>query len=104
LQKVKYRLSYLPLFEEDLDDAWRYITYKLKNPAAAGRLINDTEAAILKRLEAPESFEAYPSHKEREYPYYRISIRNYTVWYVVLDDVMEIRRFLYSKRNTTELL
>jgi plasmid stabilization system protein ParE len=100
----KYTLVYLPLFDVDFAEAWNYITYKLKNPDAANRLVIDTEAAIKKRLAAPESFEKYLSTREREHPYYRIHIRNFTVWYVVIDNVMEIRRFLYYRQNTNELI
>jgi plasmid stabilization system protein ParE len=99
-----YTLSYLPIFDVDLAEAWRYIAIRLRNPEAADRLVMDTEKAILKRLEAPESFEQYHSEKERLYPYYRINIRNFTIWYVVVDNVMEVRRLLYSKRNLEELL
>lgn len=37
-------------------------------------------------------------------PYYRINVRNFSVFYVVIDDTMEVRRLLYSKRNIDELL
>lgn len=46
-----------------------------------------------------EAFEPYHSLKERQYPYYRIYVKNYTIFYVVIDDVMEVRRILYNKRN-----
>jgi plasmid stabilization system protein ParE len=94
----------LPIFDADLADTWEYIVYKLKNSAAAARLAEDVEKAILKRLDAPESFEKYHSKKEREHPYYRIRIRNFTVWYVVIGDVMEVRRLLYGKRDIEALL
>ena len=100
----EYTISYLPIFDADLAETWRYIAIDLHNPAAADRLILDTEKAILKRLENPVSFEKYHSKKEREYPYYRIHIRNFIVWYVVIDNVMEVRRFLYSKRDTEAFL
>lgn len=51
---------------------------------------------ILKRLENPLAFEPYRSAKMREYPYYRIYVRNY----VVIGNVMEVRRLIYSARNT----
>ena len=102
--KRKYTLSYLPLFEADLNAAWRHITLKLRNQDAADRLVSDTEAAILKRLTAPEAFEARHIGKEREHPYYRIQVHNFTVWYVVTGNVMEVRRFLYSRRDTGKLL
>jgi len=100
----KYRLSYLPLFDEDLEKVWHYIADKLQNPEAADNLVADVEAAILKRLDAHESFKPYRSAKERKHPYYRINVRNFSVFYVVIGNVMEVRRFLYQRRNLVELL
>lgn len=100
----KYRLRYLPLFEQDLVQTVSYITNVLKNPEAAEKLVNDLEGAILERLNNPLAFEAYPSAKNRKYPYYRIYIRNYVVYYVVIEDVMEVRRFLYGARDTDRYL
>ena len=99
-----YRLRYLTLFREDLIQATRYISHVLKNPLAAEKLVNETEIAILKRLNNPESFEVFHSTEKRKYPYYRIYVRNYVIYYVVIDDVMEVRRFLYAKREATRLL
>ena len=95
----KYKLRFLPLFEQDLNDTVDYISLKLKNPEAAQNLVNEVQAAIRKRQTCPESFEPYRSKKERKYPYYRIYVRNYTVYYVVIDDTMEVRRLLYQKRD-----
>jgi hypothetical protein len=95
----QFSLSYLPLFEQDLAYARDYIAFRLKNPTAALRLVEDTELAILKRLGNPLGYEPYHSVKDRKHPYYRINIRNFSVFYVVIGDVMEVRRFVYSKRN-----
>ena len=76
-----------------------YITNVLKNEDAAIRLVDDIESAILKRLENPLAFEPYHSMKKREYPYYRIYVRNY-VYYVVIGTVMEVRRLIYGARDT----
>lgn len=100
----KYKLRYLPLFEDDLYEAVSYIANVLHNPQAAEKLIEETEAAILERSKMPLSFEPYHSVKVRKNAYYRIYVGNYTVFYVVIDDVMEIRRFLYSRRDFDELL
>lgn len=105
----KYRLSYLPLFYEELDEKVMYITEKLKNPKAANDLLDKVEAAILERLPIAESFEPYQSIREREYTYYRIYVDNYTIYYVVIDDdpndlIMEVRRFLYNGQNQRRLV
>ena len=33
-----------------------------------------------------ESFGQYHSVRERKYPYYRIHVNNYVVYYVIIDD------------------
>ena len=91
-----YTLEYLPLFDEELAEAVRYITDELRNPDAAMKLVADAEATIQDRFFALESFEPVPSMKEREHPYYRIPVGNYVVLYVVIGTVMEIRRFVYD--------
>jgi plasmid stabilization system protein ParE len=95
----KFNLRYLSLFIQDLSAARDYIAIKLESPVAAQRLVNETEKAIQKRLLSPLSHKTYPSKKERKYPYYRIRVKNYIVFYVVIGTVMEVRRFLYSKRD-----
>ena len=105
----KYRLSYLPLFYEDLDEKVTYIVEKLKNPKAANDLLDKVEAAITERLPVAESFEPYRSFRERRYAYYRIYVDNYSIYYVVIDDdpndpIMEVRRFLYNGQNRDELV
>lgn len=104
-----YQLRYLHLFYEDVKDVVSYIKYELSNPQAASDLVDDIEAAILKRLPVCESFEPYHSKRERKYPYYRIYVKNYIIYYVVIDDVsdnkiMEVRRFLYNRQNMNDEL
>ena len=105
----KYRLSYLPLFYEDLDEKVTYIAEKLKNPKAANDLLDKVESAIMERLPVAESFEPYHSVRERRYSYYRIYVDNYIIYYVVIDDdpndlVMEVRRFLYNGQNRDNIV
>lgn len=95
----RFTLRYLSLFEQDLTAVRNYIALNLRNPTAALRLVEDTERAILKRLENPLGFVPYRSVRDRKQPYYRINVRNFVVFYVVIGDVMEVRRFVYSRRN-----
>lgn len=100
----KYTLRYLPIAQQDLQEIVTYIKDILKNPIAAENTISKIEIAILERLEFPESFAIWQSKKPRDYPYRRINVGNYSVWYVVIDDVMEIRRVLYSRRDSEDLI
>ena len=84
MNEKHYKLRFLPLFEEDLNEIVDYITHRLKNPIAADALVSDVQTAIRNRLSCAEAFEQYHSAKERQYLYYRITVRNYTIFYVVM--------------------
>jgi Plasmid stabilization system protein len=99
-----YKIRYLPAFEEDLEEALDYIALRLQNPEVATQLLKETEEAILERLSAPLAFEPYYSKKERKNPYYRIRIKNYIIYYVVIEEVMELRRFVHSRRDIGNLI
>lgn len=100
----EYKLRFLPLFEDDLNEIVDYIAFELQNPIAAEQLVDDVQQAVAERLPFAESFESFRSSRNRKYPYYRISVRNYTVFYVVIDDIMEVRRILYSRRDWMNLM
>ena len=93
---TKYKLRYLPLFYEDLEQKVVYIAKNLHNEKAANELLDAVERAILERQPVAEAFEPYHSMKERRYPYYRIYVKNFVVWYVVIDDEGEDKIMDYS--------
>jgi hypothetical protein len=102
--EVKYELSYLPMFYDDLEERVTYIADVLLDKKAANDLLDAVEAAILQRLPNAESFEPYHSLKERRYPYYRIYVKNYTIYYVVIPKtedikIMEVRRILHNLQD-----
>lgn len=100
-----YELQYLPLFYDDLLATVKYLSEVLHNPKAANKLFDDVENAILDRLPNAEAFEPFHSLKERRYPYYRIYVNNYIVYYVVIEHrIMEVRRLLYVGRNRDQIL
>ena len=99
MDEKHYKLSILPLFEEDLNEIVDYIAVRLQNLIAAENFVDAVENAIRERLSCAEAFEPYRSARERKYPYYRIQVRNYTIFYVVIGDTMEVRRIIYSRRD-----
>lgn len=100
----KYSIRYLPGFEEDLSEIADYISFKLHNPVSALNLLRRIETAILERLDCPEAFESFPSNRKRKNPYFRIYVDNFTVYYVVIDKVMEIRRVIYSRKDAAKII
>ena len=101
---TQYKLQYLPLFWDDLERAVFYVRDVLKNPAAAKRLLDSSEAAILEHAKAPTMAQVYRTTRTRPQPYYWFAVGNYMVFYVVFEDVMEVRRFIYGARDLTKML
>lgn len=104
----KFELSFLPMFYDDMAEIVDYISFILKNPDAADRLVEDVFSAIDERLPIADKFEPYPSRYEFRYRYYKIQVRNFMIFYVVINDrkpkVMEVRRILYNKRNIKDII
>ena len=102
---MEYELRYSPLYYDDLMETVDYIADELENPQAAVELIDDADKAVLARLPFAESFEPVDLALPREYPYYAIYVKNYVVYYVVIDHrIMEVRRLLYGAREKEDHL
>lgn len=100
----KYTITYLPLFYKDMDKITKYIAKRLKNRIAADNLINEVIQKIEKRAYNPNGYEKYSSSTIRKNTYYRLYIKNYIVFYIVKNNIMEVRRILYNKRNFNNLI
>ena len=100
----KYELRYLPLFHEELKERALYIAVDLGNLKAADDLVDAVDKAILDRLKTnPEGFEPIPSKREPGVMYYRIYVKNYIVYYAVIEEdgrkIMEPRRFVHNRED-----
>ena len=109
MNNENYQLRYLPLFFDDVNNITSYIRNNLSNPQAAKDLIDTIEKSILERQPICESFEPYHSKRNRKYPYYRIYVKNYIVFYVVIDDegsnkIMEVRRLLFNRQDKDNII
>ena len=99
----KYEIRYLPTFISQFNNILYYITYELKNKIAADNFYNELVKQIERRSNAPEAYEVFKTIKNNKIKYYKINVRKYTIFYVVKDNVMEIRRIYYSKMNFDSL-
>lgn len=100
---VQYKLKYNDLFYEDLIEILVYIKYNLSNEIAASKLYEEIIIQINKRLENPLDYEKYVSQINKK-TFYKIYVNNYTIFYTVDDDVMEVKRILSKKRNLRYLV
>ena len=100
----KCEIKYSPLFYNDLEKITDYIKNKLNNVIAANNLLNEIEKEIEKRRYNPSSYEKFLTNKKRKYIYYRIYVKRYIIFYIVEDNVMEVKRIIYRKRNMERLI
>ena len=100
----KYEIKYVPTFISQFNSILYYITYELKNKIAADNFYNEVVKQIEIRSNDPESYEVFRTLKDEKIKYYKINVKNYTIFYVVKENVMEIRRIYYSQRNFENLI
>ena len=94
MEKSSYVIKYTSTFINQFNSILKY-------------LVNNNfflEREIEKRSSNPESYEKYIGVRKRKNIYYRIYVKNYTIFYVVKDNTMEVRRILYSKRNLDKFI
>lgn len=95
----RFDLVYTATFFADLYGACSHIRDGLQNPSAASKLVEECEIAIHQRLLNPEAFPVYYGLKKRLHDYRRINVGHYSIFYVVVDKTMEVRRLVYQGRN-----
>ena len=100
----KYTIKYSATFVNQFNSILKYIMNNLKNRIAAENFYNEVIKEIEKRCENPKSYEKYMSTRKRKNTYYRIYVKNYTIFYTVNNNTMEVRRILYSRRNFDKLV
>jgi len=104
VRKNNYEIEYLPSFGEELNEIIYYITYILRNPNAADKLLDNIDKSIMERKLNPEVYEKYKSNKKRKYNWYRIYVGNYMIFYTIKDNKIEMSHILYNKRDMNKLI
>lgn len=100
----RFTIRYSPLFYNDLDKIIDYVAFELKNEVAVKKLVNTVETEIKQQQAHPLQPATYQSINKRKYPYRRIIVDNFLIFYVVIDDVMIVRRMLYGRRDMRKIL
>ena len=98
----KHRIEYLPIAVADLDDIFIFVADN--SPQSALELIDRIDASISGLEPFPEmGMLAKPPRLARK-GYRVLIVDDYLVFYVVIDDVVEIRRIVSGKRNYAHLV
>jgi plasmid stabilization system protein ParE len=98
----KYSVEYLPVAYDDLEDSFAYID--ADDPGAAVAFLNEIDEAILHLEEFPDMGTNPKLRRLANKGYKMLIVRDYLVFYVLIDNNVEIRRIINGKRNYTRLL
>ncbi|NPV45049.1 MAG: type II toxin-antitoxin system RelE/ParE family toxin [Firmicutes bacterium] len=101
---MKYKIRYLPLASKDLTNIVSYIADELKAPKAAMDLIDALDTSISRLAQFPYSWRVYQSEKSLDYEYRVLPVKNYLVFYVVKEQVVEIHRVIYAKMDLSKVI
>lgn len=100
----KYKLRYLTLAYLDLQDIVDYVCNEISAPDAANDLVDKFDEAISRLEMFPFSGPICNNINGLKDEYRFLVVENYMVFYVVFDDIVEIRRILYGKRKYEDLI
>jgi len=97
-------IKYLPSFQQELNTIIEYITFTLEAPQAALNMLDELEKSINNLKLYPLAHRLYRPIKPLQAEYRVLTVKNYLVFYIVLEKTIEIHRIIYKKRNLSQLL
>lgn len=93
------KIVFLPIAKNDLQEIISYISKDLHAPKAALNLVDSLHKSISRLSDFPALYTEYFPSKPLIDKYRFITVKNYIVFYVVNDDIVEIRRIIYAKKD-----
>ncbi len=99
-----HRIRYLPIAQKDLQDIILYFLDNLKSPKAAMDFIQTFDKSILRLKQYPCSCRLYQPQKPLEFEYRFLPVKNYLVFYIVTENIIEIHRIIYAKMNLKKII
>ena len=79
-----------------------YIAMTLEAPKAEA-LLNELDRAVRQIVEFPHSCELYRTDRPMKNKIRKLHVKGYALYYAMFKDKSEIRRFLHSRKNRSEL-
>ncbi|MBZ4647059.1 MAG: toxin ParE1/3/4 [Petroclostridium sp.] len=99
-----YELRYLPSARKDIYEIVFYIAEHLKTPKAAMDLVDALDKSIKRLQQFLYSCKVYQTSMVLEEEYRLLPVKNYAVFYVVKEQVVEIHRVVYAKMDITKVI
>ncbi len=94
-----HKIVYLPLAKADILEAVDYIADRLDAPQAAEDLLDELDVAVQRIAEFPYTHELYSTTRPMRGEIRKIPVKGFVLYHAVLEDTVEIRRFLHGQRD-----
>jgi addiction module RelE/StbE family toxin len=101
---MEYHLRYLPMAKKDITEIVTYIAEELEAPKAALNLLDELEEKINKLTSNPYAHRLYRPSMPIDTEYRLLPVKNYLIFYVVFDDIIEVHRVIYKKRDLAKII
>lgn len=101
-----YKIEFLPIAKEDMDNIIYYISYNLKNITASKNLRDLFIKSLNYIIEFPYSNSIYKPLRNLSYEYRIYKTKNFLMFYTINEDkkLITIMRILYQKMDISNIL
>ena len=100
----KYKIEITPLAYQELEDIYNYIANNLQAPQTAIEQYSRISKAIFDLDTFPERYTLVNFEPERSMGIHRMVVDNYSVFYIIISDIVKVTNVLYSASNIEERL
>jgi toxin ParE1/3/4 len=104
MKLIIYKIRYLPIAQEDLQDIVLYFLYNLKSPQAAINFIEAFNKSVSRLKKYPYAYKLYQPQYPIESEYRFLTVKNYLVFYIVTENIVEIHRIIYAKMDLGKII
>jgi plasmid stabilization system protein ParE len=101
-----YKIEFLPIAKQDIDEIIYYVSNNLKNLSAAKNLSKGFIESVNSILTFPFGLPVYKVEKKLENEYRSIKIKNFLMFYTINENekIITIVRVLYQKMDINNIL
>lgn len=101
---MQFKIQITDAALKDMEEIYNYIATQLLSPENAINQYNRIADEILKLDNFPERYPIYKSFTRYDLPLYRLTVDNYSVFYIIQGSTVLVTNVLYSASNLTNKL
>jgi plasmid stabilization system protein ParE len=99
MDKITFRYRFSETALEEIHEIFNYISFELSSPKAADDLIHNIEKHVNMICAFPYAYNLVENVALRELGYRKTAVKNFSLFYVIEDDLIIIEHILNSRRD-----